>query len=72
MNDIILFTVIGLFIFLNLVIKKLNNKIDKVIEKCEYLLENDEVIINGKKYYKQKCDDIIIKYILQEIEEGDK
>ena len=35
----------------------------KAIEFCDYLLDHNEVIINGKTYIKQNGDDIITKVI---------
>lgn len=45
-------------------INQLETNRDEAIKRCKYLLENNEVVINGKKYYKHSCDDIITKYIL--------
>ena len=48
-------------------IERLNSIINNIDKKCKYLLENEEVMINEKIYYKQKCDDIITNFIYEEL-----
>lgn len=43
-------------------------KIDKAIEFCNYLLKNEEVEIDGVKYFKQESDDVITRAILEKIQ----
>lgn len=50
--------------------KQLKDTIDKTREKCNYLLSNDIVEIDGKRYVKQESDDVITRYILDSL--GDK
>lgn len=40
----------------------------KVEEFCNYLLENNEVEIDGVKYFKQESDDVITRAILEKIQ----
>ena len=40
------------------------SRVDETVEFCNYLLKNNEITINNKKYYKQEADDIIIYAIM--------
>lgn len=46
-------------------IKEILNMLEEVRNRCNYLLNNNEVEINGSKYFKHSCDDIITKYVLE-------
>lgn len=43
------------------------NMLEEVRNRCNYLLNNDEVEINGSKYFKHSCDDVITRYILESL-----
>lgn len=51
--------------------KNLQERIDKTIEFGNYLLENKEVEIDGNRYFKHECDDIITNKFLS-ILKGEK
>ncbi len=42
--------------------------LNETIEFCHYLLENDEIEIDNKKYHKHSCDDIITNAILKRLD----
>lgn len=72
-NSHVIFKGVDLGTFLELVeMKKENQDLKKTknraINFCNYLLENNEVVINGVKYYKQESDDIITRAILEKLE----
>lgn len=50
--------------------KVLRQRKDKALEFCNYLLQNNVVVIDGKEYYKHECDDVITNKLL-EILKGD-
>lgn len=50
--------------------KDLQQRIEKTLEFCNYLLQNNVIVIDGKKYYKHECDDVITNKLL-EILKGD-
>ena len=49
---------------------RLNNIIDKTISRCNYLLNNEKIIINNKEYIKQPADDYITQYIKEVLNGG--
>lgn len=49
-------------------LKQRDEVIEEAITFCNYLLENNEVEINNKKYFKHSCDDIITNAILQKLQ----
>ena len=51
-------------------IMQLHQNLYEAAGRCKYLLQNNEVVINGERYYKHSCDDIVTKYILDSIEGG--
>lgn len=51
-------------------IMQLHQNLYEAAGRCKYLLANNEVVINGERYYKHSCDDIITKYILDSLERG--
>lgn len=47
---------------------EMSEQLCNVEEYCNYLLENNEVEINGVKYFKQESDDVITRAILEKIQ----
>lgn len=49
-------------------LKQRDEVIEKAIDFCNYLIENNEVEIDNEKYFKQSCDDIITNAILEKLQ----
>lgn len=49
-------------------LKQRDEVIEKAIDFCNYLIENNEVEIDNEKYFKQSCDDIITLAILKKLQ----
>lgn len=50
--------------------EKLKESIERIENFCNYLLTNNEVEIEGEKYFKHSCDDVITKAILDKLKEN--
>lgn len=45
---------------------------EKTINRCNYLLNNEKIIINDKEYIKQPADDYITQYIKEALNGDDE
>ena len=51
---------------------KYKSRNEKAINRCNYLLNNEKIIINDKEYIKQSADDDITQYIKEALNGGDE
>lgn len=52
--------------------KDLRKRINKAIKRCDYLLGNDIVDINGRPYVRTDDDEFVIEYIKSTLEGVEK